>query len=143
MSIPKLTTGETVLPGLLRPPRLGGLVQVAEQRLGRARHLRRLAALHLQLARHAHHQQRREGAALGRLVQLLGERRRVEGARGAVPRVRGAGGRHGGRRHRLRPQVHRAQRRVARHGHGRRERRGQRARGAQQRRALDQPEHGG
>lgn len=98
------------------------MVQVTAERVGRARNVRGLAPAHLQLAGHADHQLGGEGAAVGGLVQLQRLRCRVEGARGPVPRVRGAGRRHGRRRYGIRAQVRRARRAVADAGDGRRER---------------------
>lgn len=132
-----------VLARLLRPHRCRRVVEVAAQHVGCARNLHRLAALHLQLARHAHHQLGREGAAVGRLVQLLRVGRRLEGPRRAVPGLRRPRRRHGGRRRRLRPQVRRPAGRVAHDGHGRREHRRQRPRRPLLRRLVGQPEHGG
>ena len=119
------------------------MVQVGDEWVGRARGVRGLAAADLQLARHADHQLGREGAPVGRLVQLQRVRRRLEGPRRPLPGLRGPRRRHGRRRRRLRPALRRPERRLAHDADGRRERRRQRPRRPELRRPVGQPEYGG
>lgn len=95
------------------------MVQEPAQRVHDPRHLRGLAALHNQQPGYADHQQRREGEAVSRQLQLLRVGRRVEGPSRTVPRLRGPRGRDGRRRHGLRAQVRRPRRELADDGDGR------------------------